>query len=183
MTRQRPSGAADGVAVDDEFDATVALAASGVSLEATAVLAEAARDGRRSHALLARKSRTESRGARELLIEIIAADTVGMAFDLKRQAGMRENDAGNLRKLSRAPGPACNCRCQKDVRHVDDGPRADREFAKWNLIAKELRAKLSLFGFGCAAAWRALWVSARRRPGLSRRQRPQLVAATAAAAA
>src|SRR6267142_875948 len=77
-------GAADGVAVDDEFDAAVALAAfRGVVRSDRLHFAEAAGgDGRGGHALLGEKI-ADGIGAAlgELLIEIIAADAVDSVRD------------------------------------------------------------------------------------------------------
>src|SRR5713226_463575 len=117
-------GAADGVTVDDELDAAVALAAlRGVVRSDGLHFAEAAGgDGRRSHALFGEKI-ADGVGAAlgELLIEIIAADAVGVAFDLKREARMGEHDAGNFRELFARAGLERVTACVKeDVRHVDD---------------------------------------------------------------
>src|SRR6266478_8983441 len=86
-------GVADGVTVDDEFDAAVALAAFGGVIGGDGlVLAEAAGgNGRTGDALLGKKI-ADGIGAAfgELLIEIVAADAVGVTLDLEREAGMRE---------------------------------------------------------------------------------------------
>ena len=79
------SGVADGVAVDDELDAAVALAAFGGVVGSDGLhFAEAARgDVGTGNALFGEKI-ADGVGAAlgELLIEIIAADAVGVAFDL-----------------------------------------------------------------------------------------------------
>src|SRR5437016_6963780 len=83
-------GVADGVTVDDELDAAVALAAFGGVIGSDGlVLAEAAGgNGRTGDALLGEKI-ADGIGAAfgELLIEILAADAVGVTFDLEREAG------------------------------------------------------------------------------------------------
>src|SRR5690348_7055466 len=83
---------ADGVAVDDELDAAVALAAFGRVIGGDGLrLAEAARgDGRSGDAVL-RKKITHRIGTAlgELLIEFVGANAVGMAFNLEREAGVR----------------------------------------------------------------------------------------------
>src|SRR5437899_4755156 len=91
-------GVADGVAVDLEFDAAVALAAFGRVVGGDRLrLAEAVSgNGRRRYALFGEKIANGIGAALgKLLIEFVAADAVGVALDLEREAGMREDDAGN----------------------------------------------------------------------------------------
>jgi hypothetical protein len=103
-------GVADGVAVDDELDAAVALAAFGGVVGSDRLrFAEASRgDGRSRNAVFGKKI-ADGIGAalRELLIKFIGADTVGVAFDLKRQAGVREDYTGNLGELLAGAGLSC----------------------------------------------------------------------------
>src|SRR5258708_7960351 len=91
-------GVADGVAVDDELDAAVALAAFGRVVGGDRLrLAEAVSgNGRRGDALLGEKV-ADGIGAAlgKLLIEIVAANAVGVALDLERETGMREVAAGD----------------------------------------------------------------------------------------
>src|SRR6267378_3017626 len=117
-------GVADGVAVDDELDAAVALAAFGGVVGGDGLhFAEAAGgDGRTGDALL-RKEIADGIGAAfgELLVEIVAADAVGVALDLERQAGMREDDAGNFGELFACAGlEGVAAGVKKNIRHVDD---------------------------------------------------------------
>src|SRR4029077_15540360 len=57
----------------------------------------------------------------ELLIEVVAADAVGVAFDLEREAGMRKDDAGNFGELlARAGLERVAAGVEENVRHIDD---------------------------------------------------------------
>src|SRR5260370_12073964 len=92
-------GTADGVAVDDELDAPVALAAFGGLVGGDRLrFAEAVGgDGRRRHALFGEKIADGVCPALgELLIEFVAAAAIGVALDLEQEAGMREDNAGNF---------------------------------------------------------------------------------------
>src|SRR6266700_3233352 len=117
-------GVADGVAVDHELDAAVALAAFGGLVGGDGLdFAEAAGgDGRRRYALFGEKFAHGTGAALgKLLIEFVAADAVGVAFDLKHEAGMRENDAGNFRELfARAGLERVAAGVEKNIRHIDD---------------------------------------------------------------
>src|SRR5258708_5356272 len=90
---------ADGVAVDDELDAAVALAAVGGVIRSDGLrLAEAAGGDRGGRDALLGEEIAHGIGAAfgELLIEFVAAYAVGVTFDLQSEAGMREDDAGNF---------------------------------------------------------------------------------------
>ena len=115
---------ADGVAVDYELDAAVALAAFGSVVRSDRLcFAEAVGgDGRSGHALLGKKI-ADGIGAAfgELLIEIVAANTVGVAFDLERETGMREDDAGNFGEFFAGAGlEGVAAGVKEHIRHVDD---------------------------------------------------------------
>jgi len=146
-------GVADGVAVDDEFDAAIALAAFGGVVGSDGLrFAEAARgDGRTGDALLGEKI-ADGIGAAlgELLIEIIATDAVGVAFDLEREAGMREDDAGNFGELfARAGLERVAAGVKEDIGHVDDEAAGGIAGLQNGIqLREELRAKLGFFGFG-----------------------------------
>src|SRR6266478_2962793 len=144
---------ADGVAVDDEFDAAIALAAfwrviGGDRLRLAETVSS---DGRRRYALLGEKV-ANGIGATlgELLIEIVAADAVGVAFDLESEAGMREDDAGNFGEFFAGTGlEGVAAGIEEHVRHVDD-EAAGRVASLQNGIelTEKLGAKLSFFSFG-----------------------------------
>src|SRR5258708_39970791 len=92
-------GAADGVAVDDELDAPVALAAfRGLVGGDRLRFAEAVSgDGRRRYALFGEKiAGGVGAGLGGLLIEFVAADAIGVALDLEQEPGMRGDNAGNF---------------------------------------------------------------------------------------
>src|SRR2546423_2504877 len=92
-------GVADGVTVDHQLDAAVALTAFGGVVRSDGLrFAEAAGgDGGNRDALLGEEI-AHGIGAvgGELLIEFVAADAVRVALDLQREAGMREDDARNF---------------------------------------------------------------------------------------
>ena len=147
------SGVADGVAVDDEFDAAVALATLGsvVGSDGLRFAKAAGGDGRGGHALFGKKI-ADGIGAAfgELLIEIVAADAVGVAFDLERKAGMREDDAGNFGEFF-----ACAClegvaaSVKENVGHVDDEATGGVASLQDGIQLREkLSAQLGFFGFG-----------------------------------
>jgi hypothetical protein len=146
-------GAADGVAVDDEFDAAVALAAFGGVVGSDWLhFAEAAGgDGGTGHALLGQEV-TDGVGAAfgELLVEVIAADTVGVAFDLEREAGMREDDTGNFGELFAGAGLECVAAGVKEhIGHVDDEAAGGVARLQNGIeLAEKLGAKLGFLGFG-----------------------------------
>ena len=121
-TRRGRSG--DGIAVDDELDAAIALAAfrrvigrNGLSF------AEAAGgDGTGGDALV-NEEITDHAGAAfaELLIEVVGANGIGVAFDLHLQTGMREHDAGNFCKFFAGAGfEGVAAGVEEDVGHIDD---------------------------------------------------------------
>src|SRR5712692_6194210 len=117
-------GVANGGAVDDELDPAVALAAFGGVIGGDGLrLAEAAGgDGGGRDALLGEKI-ADGVGAafRELLIEIVAADAVGVTLDLESQAGMREDDAGNFGEFFAGAGlERVAAGVKEHVRHIDD---------------------------------------------------------------
>src|SRR5258708_15595742 len=117
-------GVANGGAIDDELDAAVALAAFGSVIGGDGLrLAEAAGgDGGGWDALLGEKI-ADGVGAafRELLIEIVAADTVRVTFDLESEAGMREDDAGHFGEVFAGAGlEGVASGVKKNVRHIDD---------------------------------------------------------------
>src|SRR5260370_11938819 len=117
-------GTADGVTVDDELDAPVALAACGGLVGGDRLrFAEAVgRDGRRRYALFGEKI-ADGVGAAlgELLIEFVAADAIGVALDLEQEAGMREDNAGNFGEFFAGAGlESVAAGVENDVRHVAD---------------------------------------------------------------
>src|SRR5882762_1487394 len=146
-------GVADGVTVDDQLDAAVALAAFGGVIGGDGlVLAEAAGgDGRTGDALLGKKI-ADGIGAAfgELLIEIVAADAVGVTLDLEREAGMRKDDAGNFGELlARAGLERVTTGVKEHVRHIDDEAAGGVAGLQDGVqLAEELGAKLAFFGFG-----------------------------------
>src|SRR5580704_9911389 len=146
-------GVADGVAVDDELDAAVALAALGGVIRGDGLhFAEAARgDIGAGHTLLGEKV-ADGVGAAlgELLIEIIAANAVGVAFDLESEAGMGENNAGNFCELFAGAGlEGVAAGVEKNVGHVDDEAAGGIARLQNGIqLVEKLRAKLGFFGFG-----------------------------------
>src|SRR6267143_3114380 len=146
-------GVADGVTVDDQLDAAVALAAFGGVIGGDGlVLAEAAGgDGRTGDALLGKKI-ADGIGAAfgELLIEIVAADAVGVALDLERETGMRKDDAGNLGELFAGAGlEGVAAGVKEHIGHVDDEAAGGVASLQNGIqLRKKLGAKLSFFGFG-----------------------------------
>src|SRR5262245_16958553 len=84
-------GVADGVAVDDELDAAVALAAFGGFVRSHGLrFAKAARADAGGRDALIREKVAHGAGAAfgERLVEFVAADAVGMTFDLQSQPGV-----------------------------------------------------------------------------------------------
>ena len=146
-------GIADGVTVDDEFDAAVSLAAFGVVVGSDGLrFTEAAGgDGRGRDALLGEKI-ADGIGAAfgELLIEFVATDAVGVALDLEREAGMRENDAGNFGELFACAGlEGVAAGVEKHIRHIDDETaRGIAGLQNGIQLAEQLRAQLGFIGFG-----------------------------------
>src|SRR6266853_37770 len=145
-------GVADGVAVDDEFDAAIALAAFGRVVGGDGLrLAEAVSgDGRRGYTLLREKVENGIGAAfRELLIEIVAADAVGVAFDLERETGMSEDDAGNFGEFFAGTGlEGVAAGVEEHVGHVDDEAASGVAGLQNGIELREkLGAKLGLFGF------------------------------------
>src|SRR5713226_7436628 len=144
---------ADGVAVDDEFDAAVALAAFGRVVGGDRLrLAEAVSgNGRRRYALFGEKV-ANGIGATfgELLIEVVAADAVGVALDLERETGMRENDAGNFGELFAGAGlERVAAGVEEHVGHVDDEAAGGVARLQNGIqLAEQLGAQLGFFGFG-----------------------------------
>src|SRR6266478_4115406 len=117
-------GVADGVTVDDELDAAVALAAFGgvIGGDGLALAEAAGGDGGGRNALLGEKI-ADGVGTAfgELLIEIVAADAVGVALDLEREAGMRKDDAGNFGKFFAGAGlEGVAAGVKEHIGHIDD---------------------------------------------------------------
>src|SRR5216684_2646831 len=146
-------GVANGGAVDDELDAAVALAAFGSVIGGDGLrLAEAAGgDGGGGDALLGEKI-ADGVGAAfgELLIEIVAADTVRVTLDLQSQAGMREDDAGNFGEFFAGAGlEGVAAGVKEHVGHIDDETAGGVAGLQNGIqLAEKLGAKLSFFGFG-----------------------------------
>src|SRR6266568_3156144 len=146
-------GTADGVAVDDEFDAPIALAAFGGVVGGDRLrFAEAVSgDGRRRYALFGEEI-ADGAGAAlgKLLIEFVAADAVGVALDLEQEAGMREDDAGNFGEFFAGAGlERVAAGVEKHVRHVDDKAAGGVAGLQDGIqMGEKLGAKLSRFGFG-----------------------------------
>src|SRR5579859_5768852 len=90
---------ADGVAVDDEFDAAITLPAfrGVVGCHGLGLTEALCGDAGSGHALLG-KEIADGIGAPlgELLVEFVGAYAVRVAFDLHRKAGMREENAGDF---------------------------------------------------------------------------------------
>src|SRR5216683_1778655 len=146
-------GVADGVAVDHELDAAVALAAFRglVGGDGLGFAETAGCDGRRRYALFSEKFAHGTGAALgKLLIEFVAADAVGVAFDLKHEAGMRENDAGNFREFfARAGLERVAAGVKENIRHIDDEAAGGVAGLQNGIqLREELRAKLTFFGFG-----------------------------------
>src|SRR5258708_30094722 len=119
-------GLADGVAVDDEFDTAIALAAFGVVVRSDRLsFAEALSSHRRRlNALFGQKiADAVSAAFGELLVEVIGANAVGVALNLKRESRVSEQDTGDFCELfagSRLESGASGV--DKHVGHVDDEP-------------------------------------------------------------
>jgi hypothetical protein len=76
----------------------------------------------------------------EALVELISAYAVGVAFDLKLQARVSQDDSGNLGQLHLSPGlQRVFAGVEQDIRHVDD--QAASRFAGIEDVV-ELLAKL-----------------------------------------
>src|SRR6267142_5034251 len=146
-------GVADGIAVDDELNAAIALAAFGGVVRSDGLhFAEAAGgDGRTRDALFGEKI-ADGIGAAfgELLVEIVAADAVRVALDLKREARMREDDAGDFGEFfARARLERVAAGVKKNVRHVDDEAASGVASLQNGIeLTEELGTKLGFFGFG-----------------------------------
>ena len=92
----RRGGVSDGCAVDDEFHAAIPLTAVGSIIRCDRLrFSKAARgNGRCGNSLLREKIAYRIRAAfRELLIEVIGAHAIGVAFNLQTQARMREQNS------------------------------------------------------------------------------------------
>jgi hypothetical protein len=95
-SRARRSRISDGVAVHDELDAAISLAAFGGVIRRDGLrFSKAVRgDGRRGHSLLREKiAHGISAPLGKLLIEFIGAHAVRVAFDLQIQSGVSQNDS------------------------------------------------------------------------------------------
>src|SRR5260370_13192130 len=146
-------GVANGGVVDDELDAAVAVATFGGVIGGDGLrLAEAAGgDGGGRDALLGEKV-ADGIGAAfgELLVEIVAADAVGVVLGGEREARMRENDAGNFGEFFAGAGlERVAAGVKEHVRHVDDETASGVAGLQNGIqLAEKLGAKLSFFGFG-----------------------------------
>src|SRR5215471_3502473 len=152
-SRRGGRGVSDGIAVDDELHAAVALAAfSGLIRSNRLRLAEAASSDRRSWYAVCRKKFADGVSAAfgELLIEFVAADAVGVPLDLQRETRMREQNTGNLCELlARAGLQRKAASVKKYVGHIHD--KTARGIARLQdgiQLSEKLRAKLRFFGFG-----------------------------------
>src|SRR5205085_1467454 len=148
--------AADGVAVDDEFDAPIALAAVGGAIRSDRLgFAKAAGGNGGSGYAVLREEVADGIGAalRELLVEVVAADAVRMTFNLHGQAGVRKHNAGDFREFFAGAGlERVAAGVKKNVGHVHD-EAAGRVAGLQNGIElrEKLRAKLTFFCFGLRA--------------------------------
>src|SRR5258708_35012788 len=146
-------GVANGGAIDDELDAAVALAAFGSVIGGDGLrFAEAAGgDGGGRDTLLGEKI-ADGIGAvfGELLIEIVAADTVRVTFDLESEAGMRENDAGNFGEFFAGAGlEGVAAGVEEHIGHIDDETASGVAGLQNGIqLAEKLGANVGLFGFG-----------------------------------
>ena len=115
-------------------------------------LAEAAGgDGRAGHAVFGEKIADRVGSAfGELLIEFIAANAVGVAFNLKRKAGMGENDAGDFGEFfAGARLKRVTAGVEKHVRHIHDEAAGGVAGLQNGIeLAEKLGAQLGFFGFG-----------------------------------
>src|SRR5208282_4667926 len=86
----------------------------------------------------------------ELLIEFVAANAVGVTFDLQCEAGMRQKNAGYLGQFFARPGfKRVAAGIEKDVRHVHDQAAGGIARLQNGIqLCEKLSAKLRLFGFG-----------------------------------
>src|SRR5437762_3294606 len=99
MQRGHCGGLADGIAINYNFDAPIALTAfRRVVRRYGHRLAETLGARRRQrNALIAEKIAYRGRALlREPLIEIVAADAIGMPFDLQGELGVREQNSRDL---------------------------------------------------------------------------------------
>ena len=115
-------------------------------------LAETTRsDGRTGDALLGQKI-AHGVGAplRKLLIEFVAANAVGVTFDLKSQAGVRQQDAGDFCKLLASAGLEREAAGVKEhVGHVhDEAASGVARLQNGIQLREKLYAELGLFLFG-----------------------------------
>src|SRR6266478_3914733 len=86
----------------------------------------------------------------ELLIEIVAADAVGVTLDLEREAGMGEDDAGNFGELFAGAGlERVAAGVEEHVGHIDDEAAGGVARLQNGIqLAEQLGAQLGFFGFG-----------------------------------
>ena len=117
-------GFADGVAVDDKFYAAIALAAFGGVVGGYGLRFAEAAGGHRAacHALFGQEI-ADGVGAAfgELLVELVGADAVGVAFDLEREAFVGEKDAGNFGEFFAGTGLERGASgIEENVGHIDD---------------------------------------------------------------
>src|SRR6266436_7020526 len=147
------SGFSNRVAVDYEFDAAIALAAFGGVVGGHGLrLAESARGHCAGRHAFFREKIAHGIGAalRELLIKIVAADAVGVAFDLQREAFVGKENSRDFGELFAGSGLECGASgIEEDVRHIDD-EAAGRVASLQNGIEllQELPSQLGFFVFG-----------------------------------
>src|SRR5258708_5011237 len=144
---------ADGIAVDHELDAAVALAAVGGVVRSDGLrLAEAAGGDRGGRDALLGEEIAHGIGAAfgELLIEFVAAYAVGVTFDLQSEAGMREDDAGNFGEFFAGAGlEGIAAGVKEHIGHIDDETAGGIAGLQNGIeLIEELGAKLGFFGFG-----------------------------------
>src|SRR5215472_3014939 len=150
---RRASSAADRVAVDNEFNTPIALAAFRCVIRSDRLrLAETAGgDGRTGDALLGKKiAHGVGAALGELLIEFVAADTVRMTFDLKGQARMRQQDAGDFCQLLASAGLEREAAGVKEhIGHVHDQAASGVARLQNGIqLSEKLCAELGFFGLG-----------------------------------
>src|SRR5579859_6135111 len=146
-------GLADGVAVDDEFDAAIALAALGGVVGGNGLrFAEAAGGHGAGGDALFGEEVADGIGAAfgELLIEVVGADAVGVTFDLECEAAVGEENSGNFGQLfARAGFERGTPRVEEHVRHIDDEATGGVTSLQNGIeLFQELRAQLGFFVFG-----------------------------------
>src|SRR5262249_53688570 len=148
-----PGGSgADGLAVDNQLDAAVALAALGrvVGSDGLRLTKALCGDRRSRHAFFGEEV-TDGIGTalRKLLVELVGADAIRMPLDLQRQARMGEQNAGDLGQLFARPGlQPVAAGVEEHIGHVHDEAAGGIACLYDGVeLSEELRGKLGLVGF------------------------------------